>query len=467
MSAQRRVALVLCVAVAQGCSAAPSAGRSPGKAPEVLAAAPQALADGGADATDQRVLAMLERVAKARGLPAQRPVRSRVLARDELLAVVRSHVEKEVPEDVIRNEGEFLVGLGLVPPSFDYVASVLDLLESQLAGFYDPDDRTMYLAADLTAAAAEATLAHELVHALQDQYYALGPRLAYRPEASDRASAVQGLAEGDATSAMMDVLLARVSRRAIDLPDELFAIDVEASVETPELRAVPRVLRASLIAPYVDGVAFVHALRRAGGWAAVDRAWRDPPQTTEQLLHVDKYEAREPAEEVGVPQAPPGAGWRPVYDDVFGEQGLRIVLEQWLSRRAAASAAEGWAGDRLALYRSGIAEGGPDAMAGSGRPQVAIAWRIRFDAGPRTDPDARAKATFRALYQYFHGGEVGRHTTVCAERRGLGALSVGRSGREVAIVAGPFEHQAENVAPRALCTQTSAWVADILSVSAR
>jgi hypothetical protein len=454
MSANHRALVALWVAVAQGCSAAPSAGRPPGAAPEVLAAAPQALADGGADATDQRVLAMLERVARARGLPAQRPVRSRVLARDQLLAVVRSHVEKEVPEDVIRNEGEFLVGLGLVPPSFDYVASVLRLLESQLAGFYDPDDQTMYLAADLTASAAEATLAHELVHALQDQYYALGPRLAYRPEASDRASAVQGLAEGDATSAMMDVLLSRVSRRAIDLPDDLFAIDVESSVETPELRTVPRVLRASLIAPYVDGVAFVHALRRTGGWAAVDRAWRDPPQTTEQLLHVDKYDAREPAEAVGVPMAPPGTGWRLVYDDVFGEQGLRIVLEEWLSRRAAASAAEGWAGDRLALYRSGTA-------------QVAIAWRIRLDPGPRTDPDARAKATFRALYQYFHGGEVGRHTTLCTERRGLGALSVGRSGREVAVVAGPFEHEAENVVPRALCTQTSAWVADILSASAR
>ena len=71
----------------------------------------------------------------------------------------------------------------------------------------------MYLASDLQDRAADATLAHELVHALQDQYYDLGPRLSYQPEANDRESAVQALAEGDATSAMMD-LHARRQRQA-------------------------------------------------------------------------------------------------------------------------------------------------------------------------------------------------------------------------------------------------------------
>jgi hypothetical protein len=463
MTANRCSALALLVAAAIGCSAAPERPLAP--APHAAATALDAPAD--PSVSDRGVAAMLERVAKARGLPARLPVRSRVLARDELLSVVRAHVAREVPRDVIRSQGEFLVGLGVVPPSFDYEASVLRLLLAQLAGFYDPDDRTMYLAGDLTASAAEATLAHELVHALQDQYYDLGPRLAYHPEANDRTSAVQGLAEGDATSAMMDVMLARVSKRAIDVPDDLFAVDVESSLGASDLASVPRVLKRSLIAPYVDGVAFVHALRRAGGWPAVDRAWRDPPGTTEQLLHVAKYEAREPAEEVGVPKGPPGAGFEVAYDDVFGEQGVRIVLEEWLSKRAAASAAQGWAGDRLALYRSEAPPYDARAKSGARRSQSAIAWRIRFDPGPTGDREALARATFRALYQSFHGGEAGRHTTFCDDRHGLGALWVVRAGREIAMVGGPFEHEAEIVVSRAFCAQTAAWAADIISAAAR
>jgi hypothetical protein len=375
-----------------------------------------------------------------------------VLSRADLLAVVQTHVEREVPRDVVRNQGELFVGLGLVPATFDYEPSMMRLLEAQLAGFYDPDDQTMYMASDLTEAAAEATLAHELVHALQDQYYDLGPRLAYRPDGNDRSSALQALAEGDATSAMMDVMLKRVDRSALDVPEDLFAADVEGSIDMPELGSVPRVLRASLVAPYVDGLAFVHSLRRAGGWAAVDGAWRDPPATTEQLLHLARYDAREPAENVPVPNVP-ATQWRAVYDDVFGEQGVRIAFEEWMPKRTAATAAESWGGDRAALFR----------IDGS---RFAVAWRIRFDAGPG-DPDRAAKRAFQALYHGIHGGEAGRHTTLCAKRRGSATLWVSRAGRDIVITVGPYSHDGQNVVTHVRCEQLGTWAADIVSAARR
>src|SRR5262249_36966208 len=151
-------------------------------------------------------------------------------------------------------------------------------------------------------------------------------------------SALQALAEGDATSAMMDLVLSEADKRAIDVKDDMFAAEVEGSMSgSADVADVPRVLRASLVAPYVDGVLFVHALRRRGiarvraatagtddgGWSAVDEAWGAPPETTEQLLHLTKYDAREPPEQLPVPP-PPGPGWDATYDDVFGEEGLRI-----------------------------------------------------------------------------------------------------------------------------------------------
>ncbi len=239
----------------------------------------------------QRVAEWLQRVAAARHLPARAAVEARELDRAALIASVREHVAREIPPDVIRNQGELLIGFGLVPPDFDYEEGAFRLLEAQLAGFYEPHDKKMYLAADLPARAADATLAHELVHALQDQHYDLGKGLSYKPEANDRESALQALAEGDATSAMMDLLLKDAPRHpsAIDVPDDVFAAQVESSMTgTPESTTVPRVLRASLVAPYVDGVIFVHGLRRRGlakraddgGWSAVDEAWRTPPETT-------------------------------------------------------------------------------------------------------------------------------------------------------------------------------------------
>ena len=221
-----------------------------------------------------------------------------------------------------------------MPPDYDYEAGTFRLLEAQLAGFYEPHDKTMYLAADSADRAADATLAHELVHALQDQVFHLGAQLAYKPESNDRASAIEALAEGDATSAMMDVLLAETHRAATDVSDDVFAAEVESSMSTgPDTGHVPRVLAASLVAPYVDGVLFVHALRRKGDWSAVDKAWHSPPQTTEQLLHLEKFESQEKPESVPAPGPPAGSGWKRAYDDVFGEQGLRIVAEEWLPKR--------------------------------------------------------------------------------------------------------------------------------------
>jgi hypothetical protein len=425
----------------------------------------------------RRVADFLARVAAVRHLAPRAAVQARELDRAALIASVRQHVAREIPPDVIRNQGELLVGFGLVPPDFDYEEGAFRLLEAQLAGFYEPHDKKMYLAADLPDAVADATLAHELVHALQDQHFDLGSRLSYKPEANDRESALQALAEGDATSAMMDLLLQESNTGALAIPDNLFVAQVEGSMtETSDLADVPRVLRASLVAPYVDGVLFVHALRRRGiarvratgshhddgGWSAVDEAWRKPPETTEQLLHLTKFDAREPPEPVPVPP-PPGPDWTTTYDDVFGEEGLRIAVEDWVAKKIAASVAEGWGGDRAALFRGKPGRAAPGGSV-RGTP-VAAAWHIRFDAGDK-DPDSEAKEAFRALADAVGPGQNAT-SQVCKERPTLGPLSVARQGRDVAIVAGPYQRDGKRVGSDSVCTKSLRWAADVLAKNRR
>ena len=315
-SLRRAAALLSLAALAAGCAPplAPDAPIEPAPSPPaVVAAAPPAspkrVASPGdalpdpTHAAQEDVRRMLARVAQARGLPIRRAVPGRVLDRGAILARIREHVAREIPPDVLVYQGEILAALGLLPAEYDFAEGMYRLLEGRIAGFYEPDDATMYLVDDLDESEATETLAHELAHALQDQSYPLGPLLKYTPGESDRLAAVHALAEGDATSAMLDV----VAGSAFNIDEAVLRKLVAISTAFSSVGDTPRALQESLGAPYTDGFALVQALRRKGGWPAVDAVWRSPPQTTEQLLHLDKLASREPAIPVPIPDVTPSA----------------------------------------------------------------------------------------------------------------------------------------------------------------
>jgi len=135
-----------------------------------------------------------------------------------------------------------------------------------------------------------------------------------------------------------------------------------------ELDKAPRALRESLIFPYQDGEKWVNALYKRGGWNDVSQAFTTLPQSTEQILHPEKYFAHEAPVMVTLPDIAPllnrseppavaggpsasRSAWRRIAYDVQGEWGFYLILDQFLkspaeSRRAAA----GWGGDRFAVY---------------------------------------------------------------------------------------------------------------------
>src|SRR5262249_57865081 len=70
-------------------------------------------------------------------------------------------------------ERKAMVQWGLLAPEFRLKEFVLDLLTEQAAGYYDPKQQTFFIADWLPQLAQKPVMAHELVHALQDQYYDL------------------------------------------------------------------------------------------------------------------------------------------------------------------------------------------------------------------------------------------------------------------------------------------------------
>jgi hypothetical protein len=402
-------------------------------------------------ARDRKLIARtLKTVSALRGLQAKREVPGATLSREQLIARVKAHVAVEVPREAIRREGLVLQLLGLIPTKFDYEAETYALLEAQLAGYYEPADGYMYLANDLDEDNSAATLAHELVHALQDHHYDLKERSKYRPGQGDLSLASSALAEGDATSVMVDVLVRSLDpeKTALDLPGEVFSEQILASVNMGGASHVPRVMKASLVAPYVDGTLFVNALRRKGGWPAVDRAWKNPPTTSEQILHVEKWEAHEPALDVPEPTgAQLGAGWSVADRDTYGELGTRLAVAEWASDRDAKVAAEGWGGDRGVLFANGA--------------QSAFAWKIRYDT------EAFAVRAHKILGPGLES-KVGKPAAAdasagfaCIERKELGPLAYARRGRDVVVTAGP----AKTAAPWASagdCALAKRWITSLL-----
>lgn len=329
---------------------------------------------------------ILRLASKARQLKVKEPVKLQVLAPQALVGIVRKKVADDIPKELVRAEGHAYAALGLIPAGYNYEEETYALLEEELAGLYVPEDKTMYVAAGIKGGDLESTLAHELVHALQDQHFGIGDKMKFRPGEGDAIAAIHALAEGDATSAMFDArIIAEHGEDAVKVknasaipdqdPEDLLAMTLKDKAGKSKISSAPRFLAVGLLAPYADGMRFVHAMRRQGGplgWRAVDQAWARPPVSTEQLLHIDKYATNElPIEVPTATSTALGPSFKKTYDDVFGEQEGRIAFAEWMDVKASKKAAAGWGGDRVTLYEDG--------------DKQAICWRVVFDSKDDAD----------------------------------------------------------------------------------
>jgi hypothetical protein len=388
----------------------------------------------------QRALAEMSAIRK---LPVNRPVGGIVLDRTSMIAKLRAHVEREVPRSAIDREGQALQLLGVVPESFDYTEETFAMLKEQIAGFYETDDGNMYLADDLEGDAARVTLSHELVHALQDQSFNLKAQSSYHPGEGDLAFARSALAEGDATSAMFEPMLAPQGVDLLKIPDALLESMLQQTESTTPTHQLPPIMQASLTAPYTVGLRFVNQLRRRGGWDTVNSAWANPPTTSEQVLHVDKYDVHEAAMVVPTPTARALPGLQLVDVDTQGELGLRLLLTEWLGDKDAAIATAGdWGGDRMGHFERGS--------------ERALSMRVVFDNGQRGDSAATRFARIASALATSRG-KPGKRTPgyLCLDRPKVGPLTIRSTPNGYVVTAGPANLTAGVWSTTMTCSDTA------------
>ena len=306
---------------------------------------------------------MLEEVSRMRGLKILSPVKSGLKSRGEIeQVVVRNFDESSTPEELEAAQ-KTLIAFGLAPRDFRYREFMIKLLAEQVAGFYQPKTKEFFLA-DWNALDQQKTvMAHELVHALQDQHFDLRRFEKWPRGDGDRETAIHALIEGDATAVMFNYLLKPRGMEITKLPISLSALGemMPAQGDKPGeevLAAAPAAIRESLIFPYTYGAGFAQEMVKRRGWEGLTQAYAELPQSTEQIMHFDKYLAREAPAKVALADLAPllGPGWRRIDADVNGEFGYSLVLGEYLPRKQARAAAAGWAGDQCAVYEQ-AAEG--------------------------------------------------------------------------------------------------------------
>ena len=282
-------------------------------------------------------------VEEAGGIPYAAEVPVEFLGYEDLRTYLREVVDSEYPAGEAEADARTLIAFDLLEPGIDLRQVRRGLLEQNIAGFYDerPHRRRLYVVSEdrrLTPM-NQLILSHELRHALQDQHANVHTVVADAiGDFDDRRLAYLALLEGDATFVMERFLRRRLEIARLDVPETSdFAMPVG------DMPGTPAVLRDQMVLPYVIGTPFARDLWRRGGWAALQEAWSRPPDSTEQVLHPEKYWQRERPAPVAFSYAP-RKGFL-LQEGVLGEAYARTLLGG-----AADSAAAGWAGDRFRVW---------------------------------------------------------------------------------------------------------------------
>ncbi|MDQ3815600.1 MAG: hypothetical protein M3347_16920 [Armatimonadota bacterium] len=305
------------------------------------------------DAKKAALLAATEEVlretSRLRQLPILRPIKSDTQSRSKIERKIVEELKKDKSQSEVVASELVLKKLGLVPANFQLRPFVVKVMTEQVAGYYDTDTQRFYLADWIDAGSQKFIMAHELTHALQDQHFDLR-RLEKWPQGdSDAHLAAVALVEGDATYTMTRWLMQN-PLRAITLLPSMILPDNNSEV----IDRAPRALREALMFPYMHGMSWTAQVYRRGGWKAVSQAFKQLPQSTEQILHPHKYFAREAPVKVALPATLPGLGqgWKRVDYDVNGEFGLYLTLDVLLNAdETSKQATAGWGGDRYALFQ--------------------------------------------------------------------------------------------------------------------
>jgi hypothetical protein len=367
-----------------------------------------------------------------------------IKTRDELRRYITEKLQKSEAAGEIERVLKVLVKLGLASPGLDLKKAMLDMLVEQLGGFYDAETKALYVVEKTPGKDMPAyVIAHEIFHALQDQYFHIGAMVKAIRRDGDHTLAAWAIIEGEATLGGLEFRAQKDGLSVITAPGEIgrtyrrgFEADLKKRPDSALARA-PRFVREMLLFRYCEGTSFVQqALRKYKSFKELDRLFENPPLSTEQIMHPEKYlDKMDYPVRILLPQLHRQleGDWAEVMTSTMGEFNIRVILSEFIGSEAAAADAAGWDGDSYTLIES----------RGDSATQI-FAWLSVWDSASDAEEFAASYALalsrrFKSEYQktqtgYFLKGKAGTETAV-----------VEFAGEQVLVIEGAPESLAPKV----------------------
>lgn len=285
---------------------------------------------------------------------AEQPTRYRV-SLDQIEPILTNLLRANDLLAALPDRARVLSALGLINPAYNLTRYTLNTHLDPTGSFYSPWTQAIFVTDSPVAGVQHQAYALAAARALLDSTFDFKNTQAY-PQCTlntQYCQAVRAFITGDANVTAQQWL--RQSASAQDRNEV-------AAAQTPDL-PLPDDLAPAFVLRDINfareaGTAFAQALYQRGSWARINQVYDTLPQSTEQILHPEKYLANEqPLELAAVALTETlGADWQLIADDVLGEWHTDLLLgasadeQQRIPAEAARSAARGWGGDRLQAY---------------------------------------------------------------------------------------------------------------------
>lgn len=335
-------------------------------------------------------------VENIRGLKFNTPVPQKIISQEEWKEFLSKSIEKELPQEKIDGLAESYKLLHLIPEDYNLDEGIEELYSEQAAAFYDTEGKYLSLirTADGGVKGVDASqagmfkqlglspmgilISHELTHALEDQHFDITKFSEANMQNDDSALAMSAVVEGNATLIMFEYVITQLTdkipmyrnlpadkkKEAMKvmrqtLQKELTKSAGEISAMMPQAGAqaftsAPEFMKESMVFPYFGGFKLSAQILDLRDTEGLDMLYSDPPQSTEQVLHPEKYfDKRDFPVQIDLPEFEGLSAYKEIYRNTLGEFGTRhVIMEFFNDKNVVSTVSEGWDGDQFATYNN-------------------------------------------------------------------------------------------------------------------
>ena len=308
-------------------------------------------------------------------LPLKTTIGRKFVDRDQVQAFVEKRMRDDQDAQRLQRSEVVLKKFGLLPQDFKLQPFLVELLREQVAGYYDPDTKAVYLLDWLEPEQQKPVMAHELTHALQDQSFGLKKWMKDTSQGHDSAQAEvtsdeeiaarTAVVEGQAMTVMLDYLLQPAGQSVLNAPRIVDAIEagMETGNDTPVFSSAPLYLKQLLLFPYTYGLNFTRdRLTRGGKKRAYAEVFKKPPRNTRDIMQPQAYLEEQRIPDMNVPELSRVLGDGYVRYDVgsVGQFDVNILIRTYGKKGENEHLAQAWRGGWYYAVRK--KDGPPDEI---------------------------------------------------------------------------------------------------------